>query len=208
MAQKKTMQRKRKVNGAAQDRDAWKAAVPGHTSMKELHHALRAGIAERWNRSLPFNEELFCRWERAKSLGFGKEASIYDSSIVIGDVSVGAHTWIGPSTILDGSGGLSIGSYCSISAGAQIYTHDTVAWALTGGKAAPVKDETKIGDSVYVGPQAVISRGVTIGDHSVIGAMSFVHEDVPPYSVAFGVPATVVGKVIIKKGEVSLKFNA
>ena len=55
--------------------------------------------------------------------------------LVIGDVKVGSHTWIGPNVILDGSGGgLEIGDYCSIDAGAQIYTHDTVMWAISGGQ--------------------------------------------------------------------------
>ena len=51
-------------------------------------------------------------------------------------VTVGAGTWIGPNTLLDGTGGLSIGASCSISAGVQIYTHDSVMWALSGGTAS------------------------------------------------------------------------
>ncbi|MGC9398905.1 MAG: acyltransferase [Anaerolineae bacterium] len=165
--------------------------------MLELHLRLRREIKARWQRSLPFNEELFDRWERAEYLGFGEGASIYDSCIVLGDVKVGEQTWIGPYTILDGSGGLSIGDWCSISAGVQIYTHDSVAWALTAGKASYPHSSTSIGNCCYIGPLTVIQRGVHIGDHCVIGAHSFVNRDVPAYSIAFGVPVKVVGKVEI-----------
>ncbi|MCX8081230.1 MAG: acyltransferase, partial [Bacteroidia bacterium] len=86
----------------------------------------RNEIRKKYNRVLPFNELFTNRWEKARFLNFGKNTSVYDLCIVIGDVEVGENTWIGPFTILDGSGGLKIGSNCSISAGVHIYTHDTV----------------------------------------------------------------------------------
>src|SRR5438128_12362035 len=83
-----------------------------------------------YRRSLPFQDAVFDRWERAQRLGFGEGTSIYDSAAVFGDVRVGRKTWIGANTLLDGSGGgLEIGDFCSVSSGVQIYTHDTVLWA-------------------------------------------------------------------------------
>src|SRR6185295_2341241 len=87
----------------------------------------------RWNRTLPLGDYIVDRWEKAKSLGFSDGVSIYDTAHVYGDVQVGERTWIGPFVILDGTGGLQIGSNCSISAGVQIYTHDSVRWAISGG---------------------------------------------------------------------------
>jgi acetyltransferase-like isoleucine patch superfamily enzyme len=110
-----------------------------------------------FNRSLPLNELLFDRWERAKKLGFGEGASIYDSAYVFGDVQVGERTWIGPFTIIDGSGGLVIGSNCSISAGVQIYSHDTVRWAVSGGVEPYEYAPVSIGDNCYLGPNVVVS---------------------------------------------------
>ncbi len=81
-------------------------------------------MKDQFSRSLPLADELFDRWERAQFLGFGEGSSIYDSSLVLGDVSVGVKTWVGPFTILDGSGRLKIGDYCNISGGAQLYSHD------------------------------------------------------------------------------------
>ena len=88
----------------------------------------------KWNRCLPLGDYIVDRWEKASSLGFGEGTSVYDSSLVLGDVKVGKNTWIGPFTVLDGTGGLEIGDYCSVSAGVQIYSHDTVDWAVTRGR--------------------------------------------------------------------------
>ncbi len=50
----------------------------------------------------------------------------------------------------------------------------------------------KIGDNVWVGANAVILDGVTIGDRSVIGAGSVVTKDIPPDCVAVGNPCRVI----------------
>ena len=182
---------------------------PLRADLRELYDALRAEKRERWHRDLPFEELLFDRWERARDLGFGDGSSIYHNSYVYGDVAVGANTWIGPFTLLDGSGGLSIGDYCSISSGVQIYTHDTVAWAVSGGRTKAQPAPVRIGDYCYIGSQTVIAKGVTIGEHSVIGACSFVNRDIPPYTVAVGVPSRPVGRVeLTDAGEVTLKYDA
>lgn len=164
--------------------------------LRALHAARERELRERWDRSLPFAEGVFDRWERARALGWGEDASVYDSAFVLGDVEVGASTWIGPYTMLDGSGGpLRIGAFCSISAGVQLSTHDTVHWALSGGLAEARCAAVSIGDRCYVGPQAVVGPGVSIGDMSVVGATSFVNRDVPPRTVVAGLPARPIGRV-------------
>ncbi len=144
------------------------------------------------NRSIPFAELVFDRWEKAKSLGFGEGSSIYDSSYVFGKVRVGKSTWIGPNTILDGSGGLTIGSNCSISAGVQIYSHDTVEWAISGGLAPYAYGPVQIGNNCYLGPNVIISLGVTLGDGCTVGANSFVNKSYPSGSKIAGSPARLL----------------
>lgn len=158
-------------------------------SLRSLFAQQLIEIKKRWNRSLPFGDYIVDRWEKAKALGFGEGSSIYDSSVVIGDVKVGKNTWVGPFTVLDGSGGLEIGEYCSISAGVQIYTHDTVEWATSGGNASVDKAPVTIGNRCYIGPNVIISKGVKIGDGCVIGANSFVNKDIPAGIKAWGSPA-------------------
>lgn len=163
--------------------------------LKALWIARRDEVDAQFRRTLPFGDYVVDRWEKARALGFGEGASIYDSALVIGDVSVGEQTWVGPGVVLDGSGGLSIGAWCSISAGVQVYSHDSVAWATSGGKAEVERASTRIGDRCYIGPNSVVGKGVTIGDGCVVGAASVVLSDLPPGSKAAGAPARVIGAV-------------
>ena len=162
------------------------------SKLNELKHTLDEIFKNELNRSLPFADVLFDRWERASSLGFGKGSSIYDSAYVFGDVHVGENTWIGPFTILDGTGGLSIGSYCSISAGVQIYTHDSVNWAVSGGDLNYEYLQTIIGNNCYIAPNCIISKGVTLGDKCIVGANSFVNKSFPEGSKLAGNPAKII----------------
>lgn len=161
---------------------------------------LQRDVNAQWKRTLPFGDYFVDRWEKARVLGCGEGTSIYDSALVLGTVTVGENTWVGPFTILDGSGGLTIGSFCSISAGVQIYSHDSVKWALSGGKMPYEYAGTRIGSRVYIGPNTIIAKGVTIGDCCVIGANSLVTSDIPDNSKAYGTPAKVVGTVDVPHG--------
>ena len=58
------------------------------------------------------------------------------------------------------------------------------------------KGPVKIGKYVAIGEGCIILPGVTVGDHSVIGANAVVTKDVPPYSVVAGNPAKVIKQVI------------
>jgi acetyltransferase-like isoleucine patch superfamily enzyme len=173
------------------------------SDLKALWLERRRAVAARWNRSLPLADYVVDRWEKARELGFGSGSSCYDSVLVFGEVGVGENTWVGPFVILDGSGGLTIGSHCSIAAGVHVYSHDTVQWAISGGAAPHERAPTRIGDNCYIGPHAVIAKGVQIGAGCVIGAHSLVLEDVPAGSTAVGTPARVVGPAVIKTLPVS-----
>jgi acetyltransferase-like isoleucine patch superfamily enzyme len=177
--------------------------------LKLLHASLSAEMRDRWDRDLPLGELLSDRWDRARTLGFGEGSSVYAESYVYGRPNVGRDVWIGPYTLLDGTGGLTIGDGSTISAGVQIYTHDTVLRTLSGGQSDVVRSSVTIGSRVYIGPNCVIARGVTIGDMSVVGTGSFVNRDVAPHTIAVGTPARPIGKVIIADdGQVDLKLDA
>lgn len=51
------------------------------------------------------------------------------------------------------------------------------------------KGDINIGNDVWIGYEAVILAGVTVGDGAVIGTRAVVTKDVPPYTVVGGVPA-------------------
>lgn len=160
--------------------------------IKKVYKSNRLSINTKFNRTLPFTETIVDRKEKAKYLGFGEGTSIYDNSIVIGNVKVGKNTWIGPYTILDGSGNLTIGNNCSISAAVQIYTHDTVKWAISGGSELYEYLPVKIGNNCYIGPNVIISKGVTLGDCCIVGANSFVNQSFNNNSKIAGNPAKIV----------------
>jgi acetyltransferase-like isoleucine patch superfamily enzyme len=186
----------------ARDVEKWKVLFRAAYEKREKE------LLEIYHRSLPFQDAMFDRDERARKLGFGNGATIYNSALVYGNVVVGERTWIGPYVVLDGSGGgISIGSTCSISAGVHVYTHDTVGWALSGGRHPFRRKPVKIGDCCYIGSQSVILAGVEIGDRCVVAANSMVNENVPPETIVGGTPARKIGHVEYQGGEPALVLN-
>lgn len=173
----------------------------------KLHKTLRGHTISKYNRLNPFAEDLFDWKEKGEYWG-GKNVTVYDSSTISGNVTIGDNTWIGPFCSLDGGGSLSIGENCSISAGVQILTHDTIKWALSGEKADYEYSPVIIGDCCFIGTHAVITKGITIGKCCVIGAGAVVTKDVPDYSIVAGVPAKQIGKVIIlPDGNIELNYD-
>jgi acetyltransferase-like isoleucine patch superfamily enzyme len=144
-------------------------------------------MMNQFNRHVSAGDLLFDRWETANFLGFGEGTSCYNNALVIGSVRVGKNCWIGPNVILDGSGGdIIIGDYVSISAGVHIYTHNTVEWSNTMGKAQKRLGSVSIGSGSYVGPNSIISLGVEIGESCVIGALTFVDKSMESFSRKLG----------------------
>ena len=113
---------------------------------------------------------------------------------IIGQPTIGEGCWIGAFTIIDGSGGLVIGDGCEVSAGAQIYTHSTVARVISERNTSIQRSPVAIGDHVHIGAGAIVLMGTRIGHHSVIGAGAVVLEDttIPPWSLAVGSPARII----------------
>ncbi len=160
---------------------------------KKLFFKQRDELNKKFKRVLPLNETLTDRWEKAKYLGFGEGTSVYDSTIILGNVKVGKNTWIGPFCMLDGSGGLMIGDNCSISTGVQVYSHDSVQWALSGGKSEYEYAPTVIEDNCYIGPNTIIAKGVIIKKGTIVGANSFVNNSFEANVKIAGSPAKIIG---------------
>lgn len=115
---------------------------------------------------------------------------------IIGEPRIGEGTWIGAFTLIDGSGGLTIGSGCDISSGVHIYTHSSAMRCVSGRSYDQVdRAPVVIGDRVFIGANAVVNMGVSIGDGAIIGAGAVVTTDVPERTVVVGVPAKPVGRV-------------
>lgn len=178
--------------------------------LRALADRLGAATRERYGRMNPFLEDV-ADW-KARGREWTRDdrgVTLYDSTTVIGDVEIGEGTWVGPFCMLDGSGGLTIGHHCSISTGAQLLSHDTVEWALSGGVAEYRRSSTAVGDCCFVGTHAVILRGVTVGAHCLVAAGAVVRRDVPSHTIVGGVPARPIGAVEVgEDGDVRLRYEA
>lgn len=179
-----------------------------YNKLLDLYFKLSNELKDKFNRSVSFGDVIVDRWERAKSLGFGENSNVYDSSLIIGDVKVGENCWIGPFTVIDGSGGLIISNNCTISAGVHIYTHDNVFATLSPNKYQITRNPVEIGHHTYIGPNSIIAKGVKIGNHSIVASNAFVNKSFPDNSIIAGTPAKKIGDVLINDdGEVSLVYN-
>jgi acetyltransferase-like isoleucine patch superfamily enzyme len=128
---------------------------------------------------------------------------------IVGEPVIGEGTWIGAFCVVDGSGGLTIGRGCDVSCGAQIYTHSTVRRCVSGRRYNEIdRAPVVIGDYVFLGANAVVMMGVTIGDRAVVAAGAVVTADVPEGAVVGGVPAKVIGRVAFVGDEPRIVHDA
>jgi maltose O-acetyltransferase len=109
-------------------------------------------------------------------------------------ISVGERVAINVNTYLDGGGGITIGDHVLVGPNCVISTREHSFEDLkTPIYKQPVKyAATQIGNDVWIGANAFIRGGVTIGDGSVIAAGTVVTKDVPPGCVFGGVPGKVL----------------
>jgi acetyltransferase-like isoleucine patch superfamily enzyme len=180
-----------------------------HADLIALQERLRERTLRDHGRMNPFAEDLFQWRERGTAwTRSDRGVTIYNSTTLVGSVDIGDETWIGPFCQLDGTGGLTIGHHCSVSAACQLLSHDTAAWALSGGRAEYRRAATAIGDCCFLGTLAVVTAGVTVGDHCLIAAGAVVTDDVAACSIVAGVPARRIGEVEIgPQGEVALHYG-
>ena len=113
----------------------------------------------------------------------------------VGDVVIGNHTRIGlHNTII---GPVTIGSHVNLAQGITVtaLNHNFADKNLRIDQQGIAKSKVTIGDDVWIGANAVILPGVSIGSHSVVAAGAVVTKDVPPGCLAAGVPAKIIKKI-------------
>lgn len=162
----------------------------------------------KYRRINPTNEDL-TNWKNKGEFIFGanKNITIYDSATICGDVNVGKNTWIGPFTAIDGTAKVSIGENCSISSGVNIVSHDSIKWALSGGRSNYESAEIKIGNFCFIGTRAFICKGVNIGNRCLVAANTVVNRSFPDNTIIGGVPAKKIGEVKVINNKIILEYN-
>ena len=112
-------------------------------------------------------------------------------------LTVGDGTFVGHACGFNVGGAITIGTNCLLATGVLIYDqdgHPLDAARRRAGEPSPPESVVAVtlGDDVWVGSGAVILKGVTVGDRSVVAARSVVTKDVPPDTVVAGNPARIV----------------
>ena len=113
----------------------------------------------------------------------------------VGDVVIGDHTRIGlHNTVI---GPVTIGHHVNLAQGITI----TALNHNFGDKSQRIDSQgistnpVVIGDDIWIGANAVVLPGVSIGNHSVVAAGAVVTRDVPPHSLVAGVPAKIIKEI-------------
>ncbi len=113
----------------------------------------------------------------------------------VGDVMIGDHTRIGlHNTII---GPVTIGNHVNLAQGITVtaLNHNFNDKTKRIDEQGVSTNSVVIGDDIWIGANAVILPGVTIGNHSVVAAGAVVTKDVPPHSLVAGVPAKIIKEI-------------
>ena len=102
------------------------------------------------------------------------------------NLKLGEKSDIGAFTYINAKFGVDIGEHVQIGSHCSIYSLSTID---------DKKGSVVIKKNAKIGSHSVLMPGITIGENSVVGAFSFVTNDIPNNVVAFGVPAKVVKKL-------------
>ena len=127
-----------------------------------------------------------------------KSARIKDGATFVfpSTISIGKYVTINEWVLIGGIGGVEIGDYCRIGHGCSLVAgeHGFASVEVPIYQQALIAGKITVGKDVYFGAGAKVLKGVTIGDGCVIGAGAVVTKNIPPFSIAVGVPARVIGR--------------
>lgn len=99
------------------------------------------------------------------------------------NISIGNNSYISRNCELEGRNGITIGDNVKIASGVKMYAPGPI----------------NIGNNVWLCVNVVITKGITIGENSIIGANSLVNKDIPANVLACGVPCKVIKQLDKRK---------
>lgn len=123
-----------------------------------------------------------------------------------GRITIGRQCYVGVGALLDFSSDLTIGDFVHIAGPtAAIHTHSSVPMTLKGCRLdqdGRQYGEVRVGGHTWIGGNAAVYPGTTIGDHCVVLPNSVVTADVESYTMVGGVPARLVRKITVEEGRI------
>ncbi len=135
----------------------------------------------------------FGDWFAAEGLVVAIKISVAKTATL----SIGDHVYMNAGTSIEAWHDVQIGSHVLMAPFASIIDDDRHE---VEPDAVLYKGPTIVGNNVWLGRNAALMPGVTVGDGSVIGVNSVVTRDIPPNSFAAGAPARVIRKLEIPSG--------
>jgi galactoside O-acetyltransferase len=139
---------------------------------------------------------------RPEVIEIGDHTQIDDFTFIYGGkgIIIGRYVHIASFVSIIGGGNLFIGDYGAIAAGARIVTGtNTYKGGYHMSAAAPIEQQNlkisyvRIEKDGFIGTNAVVHPGVTIGEGAIIGSDSLVTKDVEPWTINVGSPTQVIG---------------
>lgn len=133
--------------------------------------------------------------EPGRGLVLGDGCAIAAQAFLHGPIRLGASVSVNAGARLDGGRkGIEIGEGTRIASGAALYAFDHGLAPDRAIKDQPVRSRgIRIGRDVWIGANAGVTDGVSIGDHAVVAMGAVVTQDVPDWAIVAGVPARVIG---------------
>jgi len=164
-----------------------------------LFHLVLEEYAGFLTRSLPSIEGVVIRRLVYRGLckKLGSDALIYPGAYLTHTygMEIGDRFSINSGAILDGRGGMHIGNSVMVGPHAVLVssTHEHRNLDLPMSSQDHIMQPLNIKDDVWIGANAFIRGGITIGKHAVVGAGACVLGDVADHEIAGGVPARTIG---------------
>ena len=166
---------------------------------RQALHLVNAQLRFRWRARVPISVRLRggVRLDGGGTLRLGERVNMVGTTVPIelcawkgGVITIGEATFVNYGVSISAHESVSIGQSCAI--GQYVIINDNDYHDIEDKRRIPQSRPVVLEDRVWLGARVIVMKGVRIGHDSVIGAGSVVTGDIPPRSVAVGMPARVI----------------